>query len=172
MAQEGKPALVADTDLDKRFNPTWTANPPKSLVATPIKVDQKVYGVISAEQDRRNGFNEQDQLLLDTLALQASQAINIAQARTRLEALNSTGGYIINSQMDIDHIFKILLETVDVTFNCLYSTLFILEPTDELVVKARTVHSRKVDRIRFKKGEGLVGPVAQQGKSQIVADAA
>jgi GAF domain-containing protein/two-component sensor histidine kinase len=90
VAREGKPLLVKDAKADERFDPGWSAPEPdpESLALAPILVGGQVYGVISAEQNQTHAFDRYDLQLLETLASQASQAIQNAQlfaTRQRLE---------------------------------------------------------------------------------------
>lgn len=88
VAQEGKAALVPDTSKDGRFDQTWTDDPPLSLVDVPITLDGRTYGVISAEADTLDAFDETDLKLLETISAQTSQAIQVARFKAEQNALN------------------------------------------------------------------------------------
>ncbi|HEY72315.1 MAG TPA: GAF domain-containing protein [Thermoflexia bacterium] len=77
VAQKGTSALVTDASKDPRFSPGMTAKPgaPRSMVLAPLRVEGKVIGVISADQDRVAAFDGNDQRLLNTLSVQAGIAI-------------------------------------------------------------------------------------------------
>ncbi len=165
VARTGQPALVPDTSQDERFDPSWASKSPQSLVAVPICVENRVYGIISVERLEKRAFDEQDRQLLETLALQASQAIRNAQRIHDLEILNRAG-HLISSKLDIKQLLTTLLETVDQTLQCVHSTLFLVEPSGDLVVHAW--HGRPKEETslsRFPKGKGLVGWVAEHRQS-------
>jgi GAF domain-containing protein len=90
VALAGESALVPNTQEDPRFDPGWSELQcdPQSLVVVPILLGEEVYGVISAEEDRRNAFDKHDLTLLGTLASQASQAIRNAKRQKALDDLN------------------------------------------------------------------------------------
>ena len=170
VAQTGKPALVPDTERDERFEPSWTEPPSRSSVITPIILDDEVYGVISAEDPRPLIFDEQDLRLMQTFALQVSQALRNAQRITELEALNRAGR-AITRELNLDFLFETLLGTVKQTLGCLSATLFIIDANGDLVTHTQQGPSlHELDTLRFQVGRGLVGWVAEHRTSLNVAD--
>lgn len=129
VAEEGKPKLVLDAKADERFDPGWSEPEPdpESLVLAPIVVGNQVYGVISAEQNRTHAFDPYDQQLLETLASQASQALQNAQlfaTRQRLETqLESLHQVVQEQNLDmvlertVEGIRAILGESISPTIN-------------------------------------------------------
>ncbi len=170
VAQQGKPALVNKTWLDERFDKTWSSPPPKSLVDVPIFLENRVYGVISAEHRRPNAFDTQDLQLLQTLALQVGQAVRSARRFHDLEVINQTGR-LISEQLDINRFLETLLETVKKTLKSYTTIMFKMEENGELSVAARSgPTSPEVMQLRFKVGDGLAGWVAQHKQSRNVPD--
>jgi len=170
VAVNGKPARVGDTDSDARFDPTWSDPHPRSLVAVPITIDQKVYGVISVEHQKLKAFDDEDQRLLETLAVHVGQAVRSARRIQDLEILNKAGR-LISGQLEIERLIDTLLNTVNKTLDCQYSTLFTVDPSGNLVGSARKGRTKRdVRSLHFLYGEGLVGWVAQNGKSLNIRD--
>ncbi len=99
VAREGKSALVLDTSQDKRFDPTWTDDPPLSLVDVPIILNERVYGVVSAEADTPSAFDEADLKLLETIAAQTSQAIQVARFKAEQNALNELDKQLLTAEL-------------------------------------------------------------------------
>lgn len=64
----------------------------RSIVVVPVKIDSKVVGVLSADQDQVNAFDERDLEMVETLALQAGNVIKNAsllkKERERADALD------------------------------------------------------------------------------------
>ncbi len=172
VAKTGKPALVPNTSNEERFERGWSAPQPDpfSLVVVPILLGDQVYGVISVEHDRAAAFDEQDQRLLEMLALQTSQAVRNARLIERLKTLNQVGGKL-STQLDAESIYGAVAEAVVQTLDCTHCTVFALEH-DQLVPHAS--HSKSggapVTR-RFGLGEGIAGQVAQEAKPVLVRDA-
>ena len=171
VAKFGRPTLVPDTANDERFDPAWSSPPPQSLVVVPILLEEKVYGVISIEHARQGAFTPDDQQLLEILARQAGQALRGARRIHELQVLYQAG-QLFNSQLDRTLLFESLLDTVNTTLNCLFSTLFLVDPASgALVAEVRRGLGREdIADLRFRVGEGLAGQVAQQRVSLIVPD--
>jgi GAF domain-containing protein len=171
VAKFGRPALVIDTADDERFDPTWSSQSLQSMVVVPILLDEEVYGVISIEHTRQGAFTQDDQQLLETLARQASQALRGARRIHELQVLYQAG-QLFASQLDRMKLFESLLDTVNTTFNCLFSTLFLVDPVsgDLWAAVRRGAGYEDIAELRFHVGESLVGQVAQQQASLIVPD--
>jgi PAS domain S-box-containing protein len=71
-------------------DPDWQSNPflPKtqSEIAVPIKLQDEVLGVLDVQSDHLNGFNENDQLLLEGLCGQIAVAIESTRLREEMDA--------------------------------------------------------------------------------------
>jgi GAF domain-containing protein len=92
-AQEGKAILARDAKKFKRFSEGKTRpTADRSMIVVPVKVGDQVVGIISADQDRVNAFDERDLRMVETLALQAGTAIQnanlLAQERRRADAMD------------------------------------------------------------------------------------
>ena len=170
VARSGELTLVPDTSQNPYFDSSWSNPPPKSLVIAPILLDGKVYGVISAEDVQSMAFDQQDQNLMESFAIQVSQAIGTARRIIALAALNRAG-HMINQELDLDTLLETLLDTVKRTFNCLTATLFTLGTDNVLVAHTRRGPIKEeIGQIRFPIGEGLAGWVAEHRLSQNIPD--
>jgi PAS domain S-box-containing protein len=78
VARTGKSLNIPDVRKDERY--LLGLKESRSELCVPIKVKDKVIGVIDAESKELNAFSEEDQRLLETLASQAA----IAMENTRL----------------------------------------------------------------------------------------
>ncbi len=74
MARHGKPARVGDVTQDKRY--VSVRRDVRSELAVPLEVRGEVRGVINVDSERVNAFSEDDQELLQELALQAAKVIH------------------------------------------------------------------------------------------------
>lgn len=170
VAEHGESALVPDTALDTRFDPSWSSPPPQALLVVPIWIDDRVYGVISIEHDHPDAFTLDDLQLLETLARQAGQALRSARRIYELQVLYQAGK-LFSSQLNQTALFEALLDTVNDTLKCAYSTLFLAEAvTGDLVAQVRRGHAQDLNGLRFPLGQGLAGLVAQQRQAMIVPD--
>jgi LytS/YehU family sensor histidine kinase len=78
VAASGKPELITNTDLDKRY----IADDAKRLseIAVPLIIDGKVIGVIDSEHSQRNFFNQKHLNILSTVAVLCVNQIQWAKA--------------------------------------------------------------------------------------------
>jgi len=84
VARHGQAALVGDVTGDPRYWP-GTKEPIRSELAVPMKVQQRVIGVLAMESAMVNAYTEMDAMMLQSLADQAAVAIENARlyAQTR-----------------------------------------------------------------------------------------
>jgi signal transduction histidine kinase len=86
VAATGQPLLVPDVHQEPRYVKI-TATATLSELAVPMKVQDKVIGVINVESDRREGFDESDLTVLQSLANQAAIAIENARLYEQAQKL-------------------------------------------------------------------------------------
>jgi PAS domain S-box-containing protein len=79
-----KPVLVSDISKDSAY--VGVGLHMRSELAVPIKIGNKVVGVLNAEREEVNAFDEKDQELLEILASHAATAISNLEYAKNLEA--------------------------------------------------------------------------------------
>jgi PAS domain S-box-containing protein len=85
VAASGQTAVVPDVKQDPRYIPSPESqeslqeNITRSEVAIPLKVQDRIIGVLDVQSDTPEGFDENDVLVLQSLASQAAVAIANAQ---------------------------------------------------------------------------------------------
>ncbi len=82
VAQTGQARRIGDVRLDPDFQPHSSSS--LSELCVPIKVGERVLGVINAESDELNAFSEDDERLLLTIAGQVATAIDRLRAEARV----------------------------------------------------------------------------------------
>ena len=94
VAQKGEPLLVPDVSQDRRYYAVDELPETKSELAVPLKIQDRVIGVLDAQSNRLNDFNQGDQALLQSLAAQVAVAVESARLfdavrdeRAKLEAI-------------------------------------------------------------------------------------
>jgi signal transduction histidine kinase/DNA-binding response OmpR family regulator/HAMP domain-containing protein len=75
VAHHGEPLLVPDLSQESRYFGLPEASEMKSELAVPLKTKERVIGVLHAQSDRLNAFDESDLAVLQALAHQAAIAI-------------------------------------------------------------------------------------------------
>ncbi len=170
-AGSGQPILVQDVEQDPRFVAAHD-DPTRSELAVPIKVRGRVIGVINAESDRANAFDDSDLVVLQSLADQAAVAIDnvhwleAEQRRAEQFRVINEVGQKITSLLAVD---ELLLETARLireNFGYYYISIGVVEG-DELIVKTDCPCDH--DRLRIGV-DGIMGLVAASGEPLLVPD--
>jgi len=85
----GQPLAISNVRQDKRFNQDFaksTGYVPKSILAMPLKIDEKVIGVMEVlDKISAASFGMQDMDLLGTFAHQAALAIDLSQRQDQVQ---------------------------------------------------------------------------------------
>jgi len=90
VAQTGQPALVPDVSRDPRYRRCTPGM--RSELCVPIRIGERVIGVINTESSRPNAFSEEDLKLLTTLAGQVATIIESARLFEETQRLAVTDG--------------------------------------------------------------------------------
>jgi GAF domain-containing protein/ActR/RegA family two-component response regulator len=83
VARTGEPANVPDVRADPDYLPLVGTT--QSELCVPIKVGEKLLGVLVLESDQSGAFTDDDQSLLEALADQVAVALNQAQEHSQLK---------------------------------------------------------------------------------------
>ena len=95
VARTGKSLNISDVRKDERY--LFGLEGSRSELCVPIKIKDKVIGVLDAESKELNAFSEEDQRLLETLASQTAIAIENARLFRELSSLKEFNESIVNS---------------------------------------------------------------------------
>jgi putative nucleotidyltransferase with HDIG domain len=92
VARSGEPALVADTSSDADFlAPDVRAEVSRSELVVPIRVEDRVWGVLNLGSSQPHSFDRDDLLLAETVAAQVGFALALSDLTDRFEStLGST----------------------------------------------------------------------------------
>ena len=118
VAQTGEPLLVPDTSQEPRHQFVPEAAEIRSQVCVPLKTKEAVIGVLGAESDQPNAFDESDLVVLQSLAQQAAFAIENARffrdTTRQVRELRALAGAsrIISSVLDQDQLLQALYEQI------------------------------------------------------------
>jgi len=95
VARTGESYYCPDAKKDKIYLNCCSKT--KSEICVPLKIKDKVIGVLDAESKELNAFSEEDQRLLETLASQAAIAIENARLFRELSSLKEFNETIVSS---------------------------------------------------------------------------
>jgi diguanylate cyclase (GGDEF)-like protein len=88
VAVQGEMLYVPDVRLDDRYVPGVPEA--RSELAVPIKIRDRVLGVLNVESDKTDAFDHDEALLLQALASQLAVALELNRARAELDRLTIT----------------------------------------------------------------------------------
>ncbi len=128
--RRGKSMLFADAASHESFADAtdYDGYHERSMLIVPIKVGERIIGMISTDKDQIGAFNENDLRLIDSLALHAGIAYERAVG---LELLHRTGNILINtiSTEDVEHILKQVLEGAINLANATSGIIYLFDKT-------------------------------------------
>jgi|GEM_PF-2394886 len=172
----GQPCRIGDVSFDPVFVPLGTEEI-KSELCVPLKVGDRIVGVVNAENRRPNAFDEDDERIIIILTGQISIAmekIRSVQAERRrieeLEALRATMKDILG-ELELD---KLLSKIVERAASLMNADCWALGLFDEARSRIRIVTSRNVrvnrDSPELELGEGALGRAADTGQPLLIRD--
>ncbi len=169
--------VVRSGDITK--DPRYVAKPDshiKSGLYVPIKAGETAVGMVSAESDLLEAFDENDERLLTTLASQAAVAIQNARLfhQTQSRAMESAVLSEVTSELATLHDIPSLLQTIAKSIAKILSvpggSIYIYDAaSDELEIAATTDPSLTLG-MRLHTGEGMAGQIAQSYEPMIIDD--
>jgi GAF domain-containing protein len=177
VAHTGQPLVVGDVSRDSRYMKGMEEC--KSEIAVPLKLKDRVIGVLDAESDQLFAFTQKDVRIFSQLASQIAIAIENShlfqeekKRSLQLALINDVGRRAV-SILDLDRLLERVIESIQINFKYNYVSLFLMdEPSGELVLKSS--FGEDVDLIppgfRLKVGTGIVGWAAESRKTFLSND--
>jgi GAF domain-containing protein len=163
VAHTGEPLLIPDTNQEPRFHATPEAAQIRSQVCVPLKTKEAVIGVLSAECNRPDAFDESDMVVLQSLAQQAAFAIenarffrDISRQVRELHALTDASR-IISSVLDQDQLLQALYEQItQIAPTDFYLIALYEEPTNIVSIEINVDEGIRYPRDRYLLDRGLL----------------
>ncbi len=178
-ARQGQPALANNVAKDPRYQHLGILPETRSEISLPLKVEDRVLGVLDVQSDQTEAFKSEDVSMLETLAAQIAIAIEQAQTydaehrlAQRLEALVQASQTIV-SVLDVEDLLDRLVELIAETFDFERVHIFI-RVGSTLVFRAGTgPHSVRwlIEELSYALDDpGLIPKVARTGQPERVGD--
>ncbi len=170
--KEGVPKLVNDVSVDPFYIPL--RNDIQSEVVVPLFSENKVVGVLSLDSKRKNAFREVDLQLLLTISSLASLILSKINLNKELEKKIQIKDLLIDiissleNSFDVDDIFDFIMKRFSENFGITRGMLVTFENEEFNILsvkKAFNITEEEISRGIYKVGEGIVGKVAETGKS-------
>ena len=170
VARHGKPALVGDVLKDPRY--VSVRRDVRSELAVPLEVRGEVRGVINVDSDRPDAFSEDDQELLQEMALQAARVIYntwlYEQLRLKVMLFESLASVsrTINSTLNLDEALRVITKEGCELMRARMCSLMLLDETREwLDVRASFgAGDAYIKKPRLAVEESLIGVVVRRKK--------
>ncbi|NJN96570.1 MAG: GAF domain-containing protein [Anaerolineales bacterium] len=174
--RQGQPLLVNNTAADPRYKlgPTETIIKPRSMILAPLRRGEKIIGVVSADFDRVEAFDENDLRLLNTLALHSGTVLQNIEFFEDFRVLHEAATDLAK-HATLEQIYQTAVQFAIQTLHCKHSTIFMLDKkSGQLVAQTRLglTPQTSADLRRFEPGEGLAGQVIATGQPLLINNAA
>lgn len=152
-------------------------NPPRSALFIPLIRGEQTIGIVAAQNDQPNCFNEEDLRRLMILSNQAAAAIANArlyeQERMRAAHLELVGKIArqVNAVQELDEIFDQVVHLTRETFGFHPVNIFGLDPQNgDALLEASSVTTLLAYNARLSAGRGLVGTAVATRQTIVVND--
>ncbi len=181
VAQQGESLRSSDVREDEHFHRVPETGHVRSHLSVPLRMKGAVTGVLSAASDQLNAFDDSDQEILQSVANQASTAIENArlyaaeQRRAEQFRVLTEVSQRITSILDIDELLAQVARLVQRTFGYYHVEIGLIEG-DELIFRIGAGDlwddprfQAKPSRLKVGK-EGVTGWVAATGQALMAPD--
>ncbi|GAB4460139.1 MAG: hypothetical protein Kow0070_15970 [Anaerolineales bacterium] len=174
----GKSVILKDTQDIEQTRAVRFGSPKRvrSVVAVPMRIGEKVIGMISAQSYEPNAYDHEEQVLLEMLATHAATAIENARLfqeesrRTQIiETMVEIANEIATTQDIIPVLDKITQRTLEL-LRASHVAIYLLHD-DNLTLKviaAQGKHRSQLLSQTIKIGEGITGSVVASRKAEII----
>jgi PAS domain S-box-containing protein len=174
----GKSVILKDTPDIEQTRAVRFGSPKRvrSVVAVPMRIGEKVIGMISAQSYEPNAYDEEEQVLLEMLATHAATAIENArlfQEESRRTQIIETMVEIANEIATTQDIMPVLDKITQRTLELLranHVAIYLLHDDNRTlkVIAAQGKHRSQLLSQTIKIGEGITGSVVASGKAEII----
>ena len=176
VAQAGAPARVGDVAQDKRY--VSVRSGVRSELAVPLEVRGEVRGVINVDSERADAFSEEDQALLQELAVLAATVIHntwlYEQLRLKVMLFESLASVsrTINSTLNLDEALRAIAKEACELMRARMCSLMLLDDSRKwLDLRASFgAGDAYIKKPRLAVEDSLLGVVVRRKKSQQVAN--
>ncbi len=177
VAKTGRPLNIPDVTRDTRYIPAWKGLHVRSELCVPIKIGERVLGVIDAESAEVDHFTPADERLLQTLADQMAVALenarlysSLEEQTERLAALNAIG-ITITSSLELEVVMRQVLHMTSKLLDAERGSILWREENGELVFALTMADEEAIlGGQRLPPGKGIAGWVVEHNQSVRVND--
>lgn len=179
-AAEGERVLVDDVKQDSRYRFVDSLPETRSEVALPLKMGDRVLGVLDVQSDQPHSFHPNDLLILSALADTIARAVEGARLYMDLHrradqlALVAEVGKSVSSSLEVHTLMSNAAALIHDRFGYPYVHLFTVHPNRRLIQYQAGSGSRSKDLVGYTLSlddpKGIISWVARQGQTALVND--
>jgi serine phosphatase RsbU (regulator of sigma subunit)/putative methionine-R-sulfoxide reductase with GAF domain len=178
-AQSGEKIVVDDVEADARFRYIPSLPETKSEVVLPLKIEDRVLGVMDVQSDQLGAFHPNDLLILDVLATNIARAVEGAHLYTALRrradqlALIADVSDAITSSLDLSEVMHKTASLIHKKFGYPFVHLFTVHPNRRQVIyeAGSGTRSRQLEGYAIPlDGHGIIPWVARKGETVLAND--
>ena len=172
VALTGIPILDNNAKLNEHFVEGLT-NPDvdRSLIVVPVKRENEVIAVISADQDQINAFDGNDLQLLQTLAWQAGISLQNAHYVDQEKQYARVLKLLLQKRSDIDRILDIIMRGAMKLTHTESGIIYLVNRAQSTIIKAYEFPKDFNHPVtRFEQKKGMTWEIVKTGKEIAVTD--
>ncbi len=179
-AQSGERQLSAEVSQDPRYRFITSLPETKSEVALPLKIENRVLGVLDVQSDQPNAFHPNDLLVLEALADTIARALEGARLygnlRRRADQLDLIAevGKGVTSSLDLDELMRNAARLIQRRFKYPFVHMFTVHPNRRTIqyVAGSGKRSRDLEGFAFglDQEQGIIPWVARNGETILSND--
>ncbi len=179
-ALSGKREVVDDVRTDARFRFIPSLPGTRSEVVLPLKLENRILGVLDVQSDQLRGFHPNDVLILDALAASVARAVEGARLysdlRRRAEqlALVAEVSEEITATLDLREVLHRIVSLIHKKFGYPFVHIFTVHPNRQQIIYEAGSGTRSPHlegyTIRLNEGQGIIPWVAREGESVLAND--
>ncbi len=179
-ASSGERILASDVRSDARYRYIERLPETRSEVVIPLKIEDRVLGVLDVQSDRLNAFHPNDLLLLQALADNIARAVegarlyNDIQRRADQMALIAEVSRSVTSTLDLSMLMEEAAALIHERFNYPFVHLFTVHPTRRLIEyeagSGKRSHALEGYTLSLDDPQGIIPWVARRGQTLLAND--
>jgi class 3 adenylate cyclase/GAF domain-containing protein len=148
----------------------------KSCLLAPLKIEGRVYGIISLGSKQSGLFNDVKELLrwiangLSLVLERNRLSAAVVKRNQELDTIRQIGSALASSTFDISKVLKYTMDMIREVMNVEAGSLLFLEDNELEIAVAFNIKLKSMKKFRLKLGQGIAGYVAARGEAIIVND--
>ncbi len=148
----------------------------QTCLLAPLKIDGRVYGVLSLGSKQPGLFNDVKELLrwiaygLSLVLERNRLSAAVVKRNQELDTIRQIGSALASSTFDISKVLKYTMDMIREVMNVEAGSLLFLEGNELEIAVAFNIKIKSMKKFRLKLGQGIAGYVAARGEAIIVSD--